>query len=169
MLAEVADVAPLQAPRPSSRIYAGVAPLDASSGRQQRHRLNRSGNRQLNAALHMIALTQARIQAPAREYIARRRTEGKTGREAIRALKRHLIRTHLPPARRQRRTPPSIAVTTAADHTLHHIGVIRRVRLPAARRSAAWEPMVSVGKLSAGQAHYYLDQAEPHPSHGRRR
>ena len=74
-------------------LYAGVAPLDASSGRQQRHRLNRSGNRQLNAALHMIALTQARIHEPAREYIARRRGQGKTGREAIRALKRHLIRT----------------------------------------------------------------------------
>jgi transposase len=74
-------------------LYAGVAPLDASSGRQQRHRLNRSGNRQLNAALHMIALTQIRIHAPARAYMARRREEGKTGKEAIRALKRHLIRT----------------------------------------------------------------------------
>lgn len=41
----------------------------------------------------MIALTQARVHAPARDYIARRRSEGKTGREAIRALKRHLIRT----------------------------------------------------------------------------
>ena len=67
--------------------------MDASSGRQQRHRLNRSGNRQLNAALHMIALTQVRVHAPARDYVARRREEGKTGREAVRALKRHLIRT----------------------------------------------------------------------------
>jgi hypothetical protein len=61
--------------------------------RQQRHRLNRTGNRQLNAALHMIALTQIRVHPPARDYIARRRAEGKTGKEAIRALKRHLIRT----------------------------------------------------------------------------
>jgi transposase len=74
-------------------LYAGVAPLDASSGRQQRHRLNRTGNRQLNAALHMIALTQARVHAPAREYLDRKREQGKTGREAVRALKRHLIRT----------------------------------------------------------------------------
>ena len=52
--------------------YAGVAPLDASSGRQQRHRLNRAGNRQLNRALYTIALTQIRIHPPARDYIARR-------------------------------------------------------------------------------------------------
>lgn len=72
--------------------FAGVSPLDASSGRQQRHRLNRTGNRQLNAALHIIALTQVRVHAPAREYVARRVAEGKTGREAMRALKRHLAR-----------------------------------------------------------------------------
>jgi transposase len=72
--------------------YAGIAPLDASSGRQQRHRLNRTGNRRLNRALHTIAVTQLRIHPPARAYIARRITEGKTNREALRALKRHLIR-----------------------------------------------------------------------------
>ena len=73
-------------------IYAGAAPLDASSGKQRRHRLNRTGNRQLNSALHVIALTQARIHPGARDYIARRRSEGKTSSEAIRALKRHLAR-----------------------------------------------------------------------------
>ena len=73
-------------------IYAGAAPLDASSGKQQRHRLNRTGNRQLNRALHIIALTQARIHAPAREYLARQRARGKTTTEALRALKRHLAR-----------------------------------------------------------------------------
>jgi len=73
--------------------YAGVAPLDASSGRQQRHRLNRTGNRRLNRALYTIALTQIRIHPPAREYFARRLTEGKTRREALRALKRQLIRS----------------------------------------------------------------------------
>jgi transposase len=72
--------------------YAGIAPLDASSGRQQRHRLNRTGNRRLNRALHTIAVTQLRIHPPARAYIARRLTDGKTNREALRALKRHLIR-----------------------------------------------------------------------------
>lgn len=73
--------------------YAGVAPLDASSGRQQRHRFNRAGNRQLNRAIYIIAITQARVHAPAREYLARRVAQGKTNREALRALKRHLIRS----------------------------------------------------------------------------
>jgi transposase len=73
--------------------YAGVAPLDASSGRQQRHRLNRTGNRQLNRALHIIAVTQVRMHPPAMTYYARRQAEGKTNREALRALKRHLART----------------------------------------------------------------------------
>jgi transposase len=92
LLAEVADVNRF-ATEAKLALYAGAAPLDASSGRQLRHRLNPSGNRQLNAALHMIALTQARMHPEARAYIARRRAEGKTGREALRALKRHLIRT----------------------------------------------------------------------------
>ena len=72
--------------------YGGVAPLDASSPRQRRHRLNRTGNRQLNCALHRIAVTQARIYAPAREYLARRSSEGKTTKEAMRALKRFIAR-----------------------------------------------------------------------------
>ena len=92
LLAEVADVRRFQT-EAKLALYAGVAPLDASSGRQIRHRLNPRGNRQLNSALHMIALTQARMHPPARDYLARRRAEGKTGKEAIRALKRHLIRT----------------------------------------------------------------------------
>ena len=48
--------------------HAGVAPLDASSGKHQRHRLDRGGNRQLNCALHRIAATQARVHAPARAH-----------------------------------------------------------------------------------------------------
>lgn len=72
--------------------YAGVAPLEASSAGIVRHRLNRGGNRRLNAALYRIALTQAHHSPEARAYIARRVTEGKSKREAIRALKRYLIR-----------------------------------------------------------------------------
>jgi len=72
--------------------YIGTSPLDASSGQQRRHRLNRTGNRRLNQALYLIAITQARIHPPARTYIARRVSEGKTSREAIRALKRYIAR-----------------------------------------------------------------------------
>jgi len=73
--------------------HTGTAPLQASSGERQRHRLNRSGNRQLNCALHRIAVTQARIHPPARAYLERKQAEGKTRREALRCLKRHLART----------------------------------------------------------------------------
>jgi transposase len=73
--------------------HAGVAPLDASSGKHQRHRLDRGGNRQLNCALHRIAITQGRVHAPARAYLIRKQAEGKSRREAIRCLKRQLART----------------------------------------------------------------------------
>jgi transposase len=73
--------------------HAGVAPLEASSGKHRRHRLDRGGNRQLNCALHRIAITQARVHPPARAYLARKQTEGKSRREALRCLKRQLART----------------------------------------------------------------------------
>ena len=72
--------------------YAGVAPLEASSAGRVRHRLNRGGNRRLNAILHRIAIAQARSSPAARTYLARRASEGKTRREAIRTLKRFLVR-----------------------------------------------------------------------------
>jgi transposase len=70
--------------------YAGTAPIPASSGVVVRHRLNPSGNRQLNRALYSVALTQARCDARAREYLAKKQAEGKSRPEAQRALKRHL-------------------------------------------------------------------------------
>jgi transposase len=73
-------------------MHAGVAPLQASSGASHRHRLNRRGNRQLNAALHRIAITQVRIHDPAKTFVARKRTEGMSNREALRCLKRQLAR-----------------------------------------------------------------------------
>ncbi len=72
----------------------GVAPVDASSGRQQRHRLNRGGNRDANSALWRIVLVKMASDPQTRDYIARRVTEGKTKREAIRSLKRHLARRY---------------------------------------------------------------------------
>jgi transposase len=70
--------------------HAGVAPLEASSGNHQRHR---GGNRQLNCALHRIAVTQGRVHPPARAYLERKQSEGKSRREALRCLKRQLART----------------------------------------------------------------------------
>jgi transposase len=72
--------------------HSGIAPVEASSGRTQRHRLDRSGNRQLNAAFYRIAITQARYHPTARAYLERKKAEGKSRREAIRCLKRLLVR-----------------------------------------------------------------------------
>lgn len=72
--------------------FAGAAPIPASSGQVQRMRLNRGGNRQLNRALFTIALVQASHHPPAQALLARKRAEGKSGREALRCLKRHLAR-----------------------------------------------------------------------------
>ncbi|GAA4558149.1 IS110 family transposase [Pseudonocardia xishanensis] len=74
-------------------MHAGVAPIPASSGRTNRHRLARGGNRQLNAALHRIAVTQARMpNTLGHTYYQRRIALGNTKMEAMRALKRRLAR-----------------------------------------------------------------------------
>ena len=72
--------------------FAGVAPIPASSGQVQRMRLNRGGNRQLNRALFTVALVQSQHHAAAIAFMARKRAEGKSWREALRCLKRHLAR-----------------------------------------------------------------------------
>ena len=71
---------------------AGAAPIPASSGQTIRHRLDRSGDRKLNRALHLILLTRKRLHPPTIDYIERRMSEGKTRREATRCLKRYLAR-----------------------------------------------------------------------------
>ena len=71
---------------------AGVAPLEASSGQHTRHRLNRRGDRQLNQAIHTIAISRSRYCPKTRAYIAKRTSEGKTTRETRRCLKRYIAR-----------------------------------------------------------------------------
>jgi transposase len=73
-------------------MFSGAAPIPASSGLTTRHRLNRSGDRQLNRALHTIVLARARVDPTTQAYIARRTTEGKTIREIKRVLKRSVAR-----------------------------------------------------------------------------
>ena len=91
ILAETAGVQRFSTDAKLARL-AGVAPIPASSGKNNRHRLDRGGNRQLNCALHRIAVVQGRTHEPARTFLAKKETEGKTRREALRALKRHLAR-----------------------------------------------------------------------------
>jgi transposase len=91
LLAETAGAKRFSSDAKLARV-AGVAPIPASSGTRIRHRLDRGGNRQLNCALHRIAVTQGRVHAPARDYLARKQAEGKSRMEALRCLKRHLAR-----------------------------------------------------------------------------
>jgi len=92
-----AIVAEVGSPRPGFgeqqlAALGGLCPLEASSAGTVRHRLNRLGNRRLNMLFHQIVLTQARIYPPARTYLLRRKAEGRTAREARRALKRLIVR-----------------------------------------------------------------------------
>ena len=73
-------------------MLSGTAPVPASSGRTGRHRLNRLGDRQLNRALHTMAVSRMRSHPPTRAYVERRRAEGKTDREIRRCIKRYLAR-----------------------------------------------------------------------------
>lgn len=91
LIGEVGDVSRLRSADGFAAL-AGVAPIPASSGQRQRMRLNRGGNRQLNRALFTVAMVQLRHHPPAQAFMARKRSEGKSGREAIRCLKRHLAR-----------------------------------------------------------------------------
>ena len=70
--------------------YNGTAPIEASSGPVKRHRLNPRGNRKLNHAIHMAAVTQVRHDTPGRAYYKRKLAEGKSRKEALRALKRRI-------------------------------------------------------------------------------
>jgi transposase len=91
LLAETAGAERLASDAKFARL-AGVAPIPASSGNRTRHRLDRGGNRQLNCALHRIAVTQGRVHPPARDFLAKKQAEGKSRIEALRCLKRHLAR-----------------------------------------------------------------------------
>jgi transposase len=93
ILAEVAGTAGFETDAKFAA-WSGTAPLDASSGRQQHHRLNRGGNRQANRAIHTIVLTQTRNRGEAAGYVARRNPDNKKKHRkiAIRAAKRHVAR-----------------------------------------------------------------------------
>jgi len=76
----------------SFALLSGTAPIPCSSGQRTQHRLNRGGDRQLNHALHIIALARAQHDPATKEYLARKEAEGKTKKGALRCLKRHLAR-----------------------------------------------------------------------------
>lgn len=90
----------------------GVAPIPASSGMTNRHRLNRGGHRQANAALYRVVIVRMQHHEPTKAYVARRTAEGKTKAEIIRCLKRLLARelwAAMRPLRQPREAPPQAA------------------------------------------------------------
>jgi transposase len=89
LVAEVADIRRFRSKDAFAR-HNGTAPLPVWSANHVRHRLSRTGNRQLNAAIHRIAVTQIRIHQPAKDYVARRIAMANTKTESLRALKRRL-------------------------------------------------------------------------------
>ena len=70
----------------------GASPIQASSGKTRRHRLNRGGDRQANAALYRIVIARLRHDQQTKDYLARRLREGKSKKESIRCLKRYVAR-----------------------------------------------------------------------------
>jgi transposase len=89
LLADVGDIRRF-ADRDRFASWNGTAPLDASSGQQQRHRLSRAGNRRINRAVHIMAVVQLRHRTEGRAYFDAKKAAGKTSMEAMRALKRRL-------------------------------------------------------------------------------
>jgi transposase len=91
LIGEIAGIARFSSDAKLARL-AGTAPIPASSGRTTRYRLDRGGNRQLNCALHRPAVNKGRYDPKTAAYLARKQAEGKSRREALRCLKRHLAR-----------------------------------------------------------------------------
>jgi transposase len=89
ILADVGDIARF-ADRNRFASWTGTAPLDASSGEQNRHRLSRAGNRRLNHMIHIAALTQVRLDTEGRDYYRSKRAAGKKHKEALRCWKRRI-------------------------------------------------------------------------------
>lgn len=89
ILGEIGDVSRIRS-KAAFASLAGTAPLKASSGQTTRHRMNRQGNRRLNRALHVVARAQSRLSPEAKAFVSRKMEEGRSYKEALRCLQRHL-------------------------------------------------------------------------------
>ena len=87
----------------------GSSPIEASSGKTIRHRLNRGGDRQANAALYRIVIVRLRWHQPTKDYMARRTAEGKSKKEIIRCLKRYVAREVFAVLREMNQADPATA------------------------------------------------------------
>lgn len=92
LLTTIGDNPQRLASETSFAMLCGVAPLPASSGKIQRHRLNRGGDRAANSALHLAVISRMRVDQRTKDYVTRRTAEGKSKLEIMRCLKRYLAR-----------------------------------------------------------------------------
>ena len=125
--------------------HTGTAPLPCSSGKRTQHRLDRGRDRQLNHALHIIAVTRARYDPATKQYLARKQAEGKTTKGALRSLKRHLARRFhrllsQPPADQ----PPATEPQQPANPKAPGIPPRPRPQRQAQRSDAPPNPMICV-------------------------
>ncbi|MFD0691971.1 transposase [Actinomadura fibrosa] len=151
----------------------GVAPIPASSGKTNRHRLNRTGDRQANHALYMIAVSRMAWEPRTRAYVTRRTAEGKTKPEIIRCLKRHIAREvhHLPvpehPASNHSTTPldsyKSIGKAERYHRTLAEEWACARPYLAEAERRAALAPWLHMYNHHRGHTGTAPSGLEPLP------
>lgn len=126
-------------------LQTGTAPIPCSSGQRTQHRLNRGGDRQLNHALHIIAVTRAQHDPATKQYLARKEAEGKTKKGALRCLKRHLARRFYrllaePPADQQQTAEPE----SIPERELPAIPECPRPQREAQQISTAPSPMVYI-------------------------
>jgi transposase len=123
LIGEIAGIGRFASDAKLARL-AGSAPIPASSGGTDRHRLDRGGNRQLNCALHRLAISKGRLDPDSAAYLARKQAEGKSRREALRCLKRHLARRvwrllQPTPAEHSRNSSPRPPTLSRAGSTIH--------------------------------------------------
>jgi hypothetical protein len=126
---------------------AGLAPITVSSGRTDRHRLDRGGNRQINAVIHRVAVTRAGCHAETIEFVARRKAEGKTHREAVRSLNAVTRPPHLPALAR---APPGVRNGTPPINSLTEDSKGRRRRRALRRGFLQAKSAVVDGRLVVG-------------------
>jgi transposase len=141
LIGEIAGIGRFATDAKLARI-AGSAPIPASSGRTDRHRLDRGGNRQLNCALHRLAVTKGRLDPDTADYLARKQADGKSRREALRCLKRHLARRvwrllQPPPTERTPSPSPRPPKSSLAAITIH-------CNTPHSRFSLTWMACAAV-------------------------
>ena len=158
ILADVGDVARF-ADRNRFASWTGTAPLDASSGEQNRHRLSRAGNRRVNHMIHIAAVTQLRLDTEGRAYYRRKRAAGQEAPGGDALPQATDLRRHLPPARRRRAAHCRPDAERGSGRALRGVSRIQRGRPAPAHRhfgsatSRTRDPDATPGTATTRKSH----------------